>query len=181
MTNILDDLAHRSLNIPSELGKAEEIPANIAKDGSFTWNATGTTPSWEAPAKPNTNGSVTSVEAKYELSTHDIRQEERARINSVMCSEHYPGREELAKKLMLETDMTAAQITEMLSAAPAKTPEQPNSKLQQEKSAFEQAMNKHGQTNILAEEHDDGEQLAKTPEKVSSNIFDHFGLKKKGE
>lgn len=75
------------------------------------------------------------------------RQMERERFLAVVNSEHFAGREGLAKKMLASESLSADDICEMLAEAPKVAAEQPGGS----SNAFEDAMNETGNPDITAE------------------------------
>lgn len=106
-----------------------------------------------------------------------IRKEERARFASVQSSPEYAGREQLATKLLGDTEMSAETIISMLATAERKTtappPESPDASATatatasatgtatgtetpvSSKENFSDAMNKSGNPDLLGDDHGD--------------------------
>lgn len=103
----------------------------------------------------------------------DARVAERKRFGTVLSSEHYAGREELANHLLENSDMDAAQIEATLAKSP-KAQEAPAPKPEAGKrDHFAEAMNKAGTPGVGAE--DDGHEAeANAPENVSATLLSDY-------
>ena len=64
------------------------------------------------------------------MNENDIRQRERQRIKEVLDNEHAQGREKVANKILLSTDLSSSQIIDILQEIPK----------EQALSSFEKAM-----------------------------------------
>ncbi len=103
----------------------------------------------------------------------DARIAERKRFSTVMSSEHYAGREELAGHLLENSEMSAEQIAATLEKspkveeAPAPAPEA------DQRNHFAEAMNKAGTPGVGAED-DDADAGANAPHDASASILGDY-------
>jgi signal peptide peptidase SppA len=112
----LDRLAHGAADTP--IGMTQEIEMPDKNQPTPTAQAVNPTPPAETPTATTPVVAAPALEA----TTPDpvaTAQSERGRINAILTGEHAKGRDELAKHLAFNTDMSAEEAVKVLQASPA--------------------------------------------------------------
>lgn len=96
-----------------------------------------------------------------DMNENDIKQRERQRIKEVWDSEHAQGREKVANKILLSTDLSSSQIIDILQEIPKEQP----------LSSFEKAMAQVPNPQIVVSGEEQGENIDVMARRISLLIF----------
>lgn len=93
-----------------------------------------------------------------DMNENDIKQRERQRIKEVLVSEHAQGREKVANKILLSTDLSSSQIIDILQEIPKEQP----------LSSFEKAMAQVPNPQIVVSGEEQGENIDVMAKRIAS-------------
>lgn len=93
-----------------------------------------------------------------DMNENDIKQRERQRIKEVLDSEHAQGREKVANKILLSTDLSSSQIIDILQEIPKEQP----------LSSFEKVMAQVPNPQIVVSGEEQGENIDVMARRIAS-------------
>lgn len=99
------------------------------------------------------------------MNENDIRQRERQRIKEVLDNEHAQGREKVANKILLSTDLSSSQIIDILQEIPK----------EQALSSFEKAMAQVPNPQIVVSGEEQGENIDVMARRIASLVHTSSG------